>query len=909
MRNSFLKTIALVCVLVGAAGAAWADGGARIEGVVRDAQGAAVVAADVTLRNAQQAVVAATQTDAQGRFKFEDVARGSYLLVVAAPGLAERRMAVESGDSAVKVTLSVGGVHEEVTVTATPGRIESTQGAAQSVVVIGADELERRAKTVVAQAAEGSPGVHLQRTSPTIAGIFVRGLTGNKVNVFVDGVRYSTSAMRGGINTFMDLVDAANLEAVEILRGPSSAQYGSDALGGSVQFLTRAPALSAGAPAFHARTSTFFNSADAGFGTNLTASYAAKKFGVLANVAGRRSNGLLVGQGLDSHAAVTRFFGLSSTALVDGRLPGTSFTQYGGMFRMNWTPVTGTSLTANYIRGQQDGGRRYDQLLGGDGNLIADLRNLMNDLFYVRFDHAGVRRGGLDDIVFTYSFNAQREERVNQGGNGNPNGAITHERERTRAHGVQGMAMKQWNSRLSSLLGAEFYHERIGAPAFAFNPVTSTSALTRPRVPHNALYKSGGIYLQNILEVVPRKLRLVGNVRYSAASYRARAADAPLVGGLPLWPDDSLRVNDWTGRVGFSYTPVEMVTLAANISRGFRAPHMTDLGTLGLTGSGFEVAARDIAGLGGTVGSTADSTAITTGRGVTQVQPETNWSYEFSARLRHKRFESDLAFFVNDIHDNITKQSLILPPGAVGMGTSLGGQPITSQNANGVVFVAASTSPVLVRTNFDNARIWGVEHDMEVKLASALSLRTVFSYARARDTRTGLAPNIEGGTPAPDGWVKLRYAPASGRYWIEPYMHAAARQSRLSSLDLSDRRTGAVRSRTNIANFFNRGARVRGLIGAGPDTIFGTADDVLLATGETLLQVQDRVLGVGVNSAPMWLAIPGYVTFNVRGGFRLGERHDFTVDFENIGDRNYRGISWGVDAPGRGVTLRYSARF
>ncbi len=905
MRNSSLKISVLVCLLLCAAGAVRADDGARIEGVVRDSQGAVVVAADVTLRTAQQAVVATTQTDAHGRFKFADVARGSYLLVVAAPGLAERRVAVQAGDGAVEVTLGVSSVHQEITVTGTPGRIESTQGAAQSVVVVGSDELERRAKSVVAQAAEGSPGVQLQRTSPTISGIFVRGLTGNKVSVFVDGVRFSNSAARGGINTFLDLVEPSNLEGVEILRGPSSAQFGSDALGGSVQFLTRTPALSAGAPSFHARTSTFFNSADAGFGTNLTVSYAAKKFGLVTNVAGRRSNGLLPGRGFDSHAAVTRFLGLPSTVLVDGRLPGTSFTQYGGMFRLNWAPVTGTSLAANYIRGQQDGGRRYDQLLGGDGNLVADLRNLMNDLFYVRFDR--VHAGGLDDLVFTYSFNAQREERVNQGGNGNPNGAITHERERTRAHGVSGMAMKQWHARLSSMLGAEFYHERIRAPAFAFDPVTSAVSLARPRVPDRARYKSGGIYLQNIFEAVPRKLRLVGNVRYSAASYRARAADAPLAAGMPLWPDDSLRASNWTGRMGVSYTPSDMLTLAANISRGYRAPHMTDLGTLGLTGTGFEVAARDIAGLGGTVGSTADSTAVTTGRAVAQVLPETNWSYEVSVRLRNTRFESDLAFFVNDIHDNITKQSLILPPGAVGI--SLGGQPITSQNANGVVFVGASTSPVLVRTNFDNARIWGVEHDMEVKLAAAWSLRTVFSYARARDTRTGLAPNIEGGTPAPDGWVKLRYEPAAGRFWIEPYMHAADRQSRLSSLDLSDRRTGAARSRTNIANFFNRGALVRGLIGAGPDTLFGTADDVLLATGETLAQVQDRVLGAGVNSAPLRRAIPGYVTFNVRGGFRVGERHDFTVDFENIGDRNYRGISWGVDAPGRGVSLRYAARF
>ena len=61
----------------------------------------------------------------------------------------------------------------------------------------------------------------------------------------MDGVRYTTGAQRGGISTFFDLVEPSALEAVEVVRGPSSAEYGSDALGGSVQLLTRAPALSA----------------------------------------------------------------------------------------------------------------------------------------------------------------------------------------------------------------------------------------------------------------------------------------------------------------------------------------------------------------------------------------------------------------------------------------------------------------------------------------------------------------------------------------------------------------------------------------------------------------------------------------------------------------------------------------
>ena len=137
----------------------------------------------------------------------------------------------------------------EVTVTATPGLVQDIQAVSQPVNVIESGAIFERAKTVVAQAVLEEPGVNLLRTAPTMAGIYVRGLTGNKVNIFVDGVRYSNSAQRGGVNTFLDLLEPSNLQAVEVLRGPNSAQYGSDAMGGSVQFLSVVPSLaSPGSP-------------------------------------------------------------------------------------------------------------------------------------------------------------------------------------------------------------------------------------------------------------------------------------------------------------------------------------------------------------------------------------------------------------------------------------------------------------------------------------------------------------------------------------------------------------------------------------------------------------------------------------------------------------------------------------
>ncbi|HYP29864.1 MAG TPA: TonB-dependent receptor [Blastocatellia bacterium] len=879
-----------------------------LSGTVRDSDGAVVVDAQVSLMSARQAVIAVSKTDSRGHFSFSMPAAGHYVLVVTTPGFDERRAAVHVGDAPaeeVEITVEPRAVSEQVTVTATPGVAENVERVPQEVNIIDAREIDERAKTVTAQVAQEEVGVHLQRTSPTIAGVFVRGLTGNKVNVFIDGVRYSTSAARGGINTFLNLVESSNLDSVEILRGSNSAQYGSDALGGSIQFLSLIPPYSQQGSNVRGKLSTFFNTSDASFGSTLTTSFATETFGVIANVAGRRVNTLRPGGGIDSHNAVTRFFGVSSEGVIGSRLPDTAFTQYGGMLKMSWAPTTADRFVINYTRGQQDGGKRYDQLLGGDGNLVADLRNLMLDLFYVKYDR--VKLGWFDGFSAVYSFNSQREERVNQGGGGNPLASINHEYERTNVNGAQLSASKQLGTRQNLLFGAEFYHERIDSPAFGVNPASNSVRLRRPRVPDNARFISGGVYAQDVFDWVPNRLRLIGNVRYSAASYRARAEDSPLVGGERLWPDDSLRVSDASFRGGVVVTPVDGLNLVANISRGFRAPHMTDLGTLGLTGSGFEVAAPDVAGLGAQVGTTADRTAVATGIPVTQVGPETSLSYEAGVRYRNRRVDTELAFFVNDIYDNIVKQALILPPGAVGL--EIGGQPITSQNSNGVVFVDATSAPVLVRANFDDARIYGFEHELEVEISRQWTASTVFTYLYAEDKRTGLPPNIEGGTPAPDGWLKIRYVPARGRFWVEPYIHAAGRQGRIASLALEDRRTGAARSRDSIEGFFFNGATARGFVGAGPDGARGTADDVLLATGETLAQIQDRVLGPGEDSSPLFTAIPGYVTFNVRGGVKFGERHEIIVDFENIGDRNYRGVSWGVDAPGRGVYVRYNTRF
>jgi hemoglobin/transferrin/lactoferrin receptor protein len=914
-----LAALALALLLLAPAGAAGRqDSRGAIAGAVRDAGGGAVAGAKVWLVTSQQAQIRSAESDADGRFQFAGVHPGSYELRVERAGFDTRRapVAVAAGATTeAAVVLQVAGLAEEITVTAETGLAADKDRVAQQINVIPERSIQQRATAVLAQVADEEVGVSLQRTSPTVGAVLVRGLT--EVGVYVDGVRYTQSTQRGGINTFFNLNEPSSLRAVEIQRGPNTAQYGSDGLGGTVQLVSRQPEFGFDRPETHGEFSTYFSSADLSSGANQLVTYGTKRFGVLFNANARRINTLRPGGGIDSHSAVTRYLGLPSNVTGDDRLTDTAFTQYGGTAHLNYAPADDRQFIFRYQRSHQDGGKRYDQLLGGDGNLVAELRNLQLDLFYGRFVKQGF--GVFDNLSATVSYLAQREERVNQGGQGNPFAAVTHDRERTTTAGFSFFVDKLLPLRNSFLLGGDIYYDKVGARSYNFEPTTGAVALVRPRVPGGSRYVLAGLYVQDAFEAVPNRLRLSGALRYNVGSYRARASDSPLVSGQPLWPDDSLRAGDFSGRVGVVGTLFKGFNAAFNYSRGFRSPNITTLGSLGLVGVGFQVSAAEARALGGLLGTTADAAAVSSGVAVGPVSSETSNNYDLSFRFRRGRFDTEVVWFRIDYNNTIVRQTLILPPGSVGL--RLGSQTVERQLPSGAVFVSASTSPVLVQTNFGGSRIKGFEYEVDYQLTNELAFGGNYSFVHAADRATGEPPNLGGGGIPPQmGFLRLRYQPARSGLWAEAYATLAGRQDRLSTLDLADRRTGAARSRAQIQNFFRRGACVRGLTTPGTAGQCNTAGGRLVATGETLAEVQNRLLPLGAvingvpvagdqTAVPLFTAIPGYGLVNLRGGYRFDESQEVTFDFENIADKSHRAPGWGVDGPGRSVTARYQFRF
>lgn len=867
-----------------------------ILGAVTDPSGRPVPDALVRLQTAH-ADVAVRRTGLDGTFEMAPASSGAFLLRVEKEGFAPWVRSVVVVDSRketrITVALEVGTRLEQVTVSAEGGEILEPYRTPQRLTMITSALLEAQSTRTLSEAVTGEPGVAEQRTAPAMGSVFVRGLTGKNVSLYRDGVRVTTSAQRGGVSTFFNLVEPAGIESVEILRGPNSAHYGSDSIGGAIHVLSRGAPLSPVRFA-NVRSGVFYDSVTRGFGSQLAPVFSSPGFSLASHLAARRVNAMRPGGGIDSHSAITRFLGLPSS-IYSTRLPDTAFTQYGGSLHAQAVLSERLRLSAHYDRSQQDGAKRYDQLLGGDGNLIADLRNLMADFGYIRVQALPPRL--FNRASASLSYNAQREERVNQGGNGNPQGAITHQYERMAVWGLQVSAERRLGSHALHF-GGEGYRERSRAPAFTWNPVSGAVALTRPRIPSGARYLNYGVFVQDAWqpEGAPR-VRLTGALRFGGASYQSRASASPLVDGRPLWPDDSLAANAVTGRAGATFRATSTVWLHLNFARAFRAPSITDLGTLGLQGNGnYEASYAAVASLGGFIGSDASANAVSTGRPLEPLRPESSNSLDYGLTVRSDRLRFSVDAFWSRLSNAIVSQTLILPPGSVGQ--PLGDQVISAQLPSGAVYVPAATNPVLVRANYGGARMRGVEQLLEWRFLDAWQLRQTWTWTRAADSRTGAPPDIEPGIPAPQGRLSLRYSPPRFRLYVEAYADAALRQSRLSSLALSDRRIGASRSRSNIANFFTRGARVRGL----------TDGAVLLATGESLAQVQRRVLGDAA-SAPLFAAIPGYAVFGFRIGLPLGARTDVLADFYNLGDRNYRGIGWGVDALGRGVMFQLRQRF
>ena len=213
----------------------------RVAGVVRDPAGAAVGDAEVSITIG--AFTATQTTNAEGRFVFDSVPRGDARLQARARGFAafEKTWGVQN-DAQLEIALAPEGVSEQVTVTAarTATRVSDT---AASVIVLAPEDLSTTAALALDDALRQVPGFSLFRRSgsrtanPTTQGVSLRGVGASGASralVLEDGIPVNDPF--GGW-VYWGRVPREAVNRIEVVRGGASHLYGTDALGGVINFI------------------------------------------------------------------------------------------------------------------------------------------------------------------------------------------------------------------------------------------------------------------------------------------------------------------------------------------------------------------------------------------------------------------------------------------------------------------------------------------------------------------------------------------------------------------------------------------------------------------------------------------------------------------------------------------------
>lgn len=461
-------------------------------------------------------------------------------------------------------------------------------------------------------ALQGVPSVLLQKTSYGQGSPFLRGFTGFRTLAMVDGIRLNNAAFRDGPNQYWSTIDPLSVDRYELVMGPGSALYGSDAIGGTVNALTHAPPEAKG---WERRL--FYRGATADGST----------IGRV-QVRGRTEENL----GFVGGVSLKNFGNLRGGSEV-GRQDHTGYEEQDYDAKLTYGAGEHGRLTfAHQSVRQDDAWRTHRTIYGIDWSDLAKGDDKVHsfdqrrDLTYLRYNAADIP-GFITALEATLSRHAQGEDlwRV----------------KKDDARETQGFDVETWGAalQLSSagtpsgdwIYGVEYYRDGVDSFARKYSPDGSLSRIeVQGPIADDASYETVGLYAQDTITLLDGALDVVPGVRYTRAGTEAEKVKDPTTG------DAVTLEGDWDAIVGslrllHPLTPDRRHVVFAGVGQGFRAPNLSDLSRFDIARSGeLETPAPDL-------------------------DPEQFTSFELGLKSRGDVFQTDLSGYYTWIDDMIVR--------------------------------------------------------------------------------------------------------------------------------------------------------------------------------------------------------------------------------------------------------------
>lgn len=454
----------------------------------------------------------------------------------------------------------------EVVVTASPLAPPERFDAPHHTSVVTVDDIRaRRLSRTIPESLKESVGIQVQKTGHGQGSPFIRGVTGYRNLLLVDGIRMNNSTWRSGPNQYWALVDRYLVDRMEVMRGPAPVLYGSDSMGGTVVVYTREPEEFGDGvgvrPAFLGRASDAENSF-------LTREEVRGHVGSLGFI-----GGLTIEE-----------FGDVEGGKHTGTQPNTSYRGWDGDWKFVWRSDEATKWVAAWQRTDlYDSPRTHSTSaarewhgtsVGTDRRRDIDNRR---ELVYVQV-HRDAPLLWFDRAQASLSWQ-QWQERLT----------------RIRATGAQEIrtfdvdtvglwARASNDTRIGTLTyGFDWYRDFLDSAGRNVSAAGVTTRFERGDVADNTIYDLAGLFLQD--QITIGRFDITAGVRLQYAAIDADEVDPSPAAG-PAFPSID---EEWTrvvGSVRVVWHLSERWNLIAGVGQGFRAPSANDLTSTSLVLSG-----------------------------------------------------------------------------------------------------------------------------------------------------------------------------------------------------------------------------------------------------------------------------------------------------------------------------------
>ena len=490
---------------------------------------------------------------------------------------------IESSKYKVFINQNVNSF-EEVVVSASKFE-EKKNDVSQKIQVLRASEIAAQNQSSMADVLANSGNVMVQKSQLGGGSPIIRGFETNKVLMVVDGIRMNNAIYRGGHLQNIVTLDNAIMDRVEVVFGAGSVVYGSDALGGVMNFTTKSPVFSATDTVLvKAAAFTRYFSAANGFSGHADISIGNKRFGSLSSFTFSKYGDLRQGAnrrpfvgnfGARPWYAAT-FNGVDSMVMnADTNVQiGSGYTQYDILQKFSFKQNEAIMHKLNFQLSNSGDIPRYDRLTlesaskpkfavwnyGPQKRFLAayTLDFNKNNTF---FDQARV----------ILAYQAIEESRIVRKFN---DSWETNNIEKLHIFTINAdffQKIKKHELRY----GTEAFLNLVNSSAFAKNVATNTIRDTSTRYPDaGSSMRSAAIYATHTWEISD-KFILNDGLRFSYVGLNANFTDTTY---FPF-PFNSINQNNsaFNGNLGFVYLPSKTWRITANISTGFRAPNVDDL--------------------------------------------------------------------------------------------------------------------------------------------------------------------------------------------------------------------------------------------------------------------------------------------------------------------------------------------